>query len=134
METLSIRTGRRTEIVDITAQVRRAVEASGVRDGMCLVNCPHTTAGIAIQEHADPAVARDLAERLEHLAPHGAPWRHAEGNADSHVKSALVGPGQVLPVSGGHLVLGTWQGVFFCEFDGPRRDRRVIVTVLADAA
>lgn len=129
METLSIRTEHRTQMVDITSQVRRVVDAGGVTEGVCLVNCPHTTAGIAIQEHADPDVARDLADRLEALAPRGGSWRHLEGNADSHVKSALVGPSQTLPVSGGRLVLGTWQGIFFCEFDGPR-SRQVHVQVV----
>lgn len=124
-----MRTGRRDEIVDITREVARVVGGSGVAEGICLVSCPHTTAGIAVQEHADPDVARDLGERLDALAPRDAPWHHREGNADAHVKSALVGPGQLLPVSGGRLVLGTWQGVFLCEFDGPR-DRSVHVQVV----
>lgn len=120
METISVRTKTRTEAVDITGEVRRVVEASGVAEGLCLVNCPHTTAGIAVQEHADPDVMRDVSSLLAELAPEGGPWRHSEGNADAHVKSALVGPGKVLPISDGRLVLGTWQGIFFCEFDGPR--------------
>lgn len=120
METLSIRSARRTEAVDITGPVRSVVERSGVSEGICLVYSPHTTAGIVVQEHADAAVAGDLLGRLEELAPREAAWRHREGNADAHVKTALVGAGEVLPVSGGELVLGTWQGVFLCEFDGPR--------------
>lgn len=120
METLQVRTRSRTETLDITGEVRRVVQASGVIEGLCLVNCPHTTAGIAVQEHADPDVMRDVSSLLAELAPESARWRHAEGNADAHVKSALVGSSKVLPISDGQLVLGTWQGVFFCEFDGPR--------------
>ena len=120
METLQVSTRSRIETVDITEEVRDVVQASGVSEGLCLVNCPHTTAGIAVQEHADPDVMRDVSSVLAELAPESARWRHSEGNADAHVKSALVGPGKVLPISDGQLVLGTWQGVFFCEFDGPR--------------
>lgn len=129
METIQIRTRSRTEMLDITGEVRRVVEASGIVEGLCLVDCPHTTAGIAVQEHADPDVMRDVSERLAELAPESARWRHSEGNADAHVKSALVGPSKVLPISDGRLVLGTWQGVFFCEFDGPR-SRTVHVQVV----
>jgi secondary thiamine-phosphate synthase enzyme len=120
VETIQIRTKSRTETVDITGEVRRVVQASGIAEGLCLVNCPHTTAGIAVQEHADPDVMRDVSSLLAELAPESAGWRHSEGNADAHVKSALVGPSKALPISDGMLVLGTWQGVFFCEFDGPR--------------
>lgn len=129
METLQVSTRSRIETVDITEEVRDVVQASGVSEGLCLVNCPHTTAGIAVQEHADPDVMRDVSSVLTELAPEGARWRHTEGNADAHVKSALVGPGKILPISGGQLVLGTWQGVFLCEFDGPR-SRTVQVQVV----
>jgi secondary thiamine-phosphate synthase enzyme len=130
METIQLETHRRTEFRDITAEVRKIVRASGVSDGMCLVSSPHTTAGITVQEHADPDVMRDLDSRLALLVPQDADWRHdSEGNADSHVKATLVGPSQVLPVSEGELVLGTWQGIFFCEFDGPR-SRRVHVKIV----
>jgi secondary thiamine-phosphate synthase enzyme len=129
METISVQSRFRTDFLDITAQVRRTVAAAGIREGICLVSSPHTTAGITVQEHADPDVVQDLGERLETLAPEGTGWHHSEGNADSHVKTALIGHSQSLPVSEGELVLGTWQGIFLCEFDGPRR-RRVHVQVV----
>jgi secondary thiamine-phosphate synthase enzyme len=124
-------TSRREELVDITSRVVEAVRAEGVATGLVNVHCPHTTAGIAVNEHADPDVARDLLDGLARLAaPLAAGWRHAEGNSDAHVKASLVGTGVTLPISGGSVVLGTWQGVFFCEFDGPR-SRHVLITVVA---
>jgi secondary thiamine-phosphate synthase enzyme len=117
-------------MVDITDEVQEAVAASGVVDGLCLVSSPHTTAGITVNEHADPDVAHDMLLWLERAVPRAQPgFRHAEGNSDSHIKAALVGTAATLPVRGGRLALGTWQGVFFCEFDGPRQ-RRCWVQVL----
>jgi secondary thiamine-phosphate synthase enzyme len=128
---IRIRTERRTQVVEITRQVREAVE--GERGSAALVYVPHTTAGVTINEHADPAVARDLESALERIVDDGWPWEHVEPgeeNAPTHVRAALMGPSVVVPLVGlGSLELGVWQGIFFCEFDGPR-DRQVYVTVL----
>lgn len=123
-----VSTGTRAQLVDITSRVREVVRGSGVREGICQVYIPHTTAGVTVNEAADPDVAADILEHLERLVPRGR-YRHREGNADAHIKASLVGFSAALPVFGGDLALGTWQGVFLCEFDGPRR-RRVWVTVL----
>ncbi|RPJ74099.1 MAG: YjbQ family protein [Desulfobacteraceae bacterium] len=127
---LTVTTRTRTELIDITAAVRRAVAASGVQEGLCLVAAPHTTAGITVNEAADPSVPADILMVLNRMVPWEADYRHREGNSPAHVKSTLVGSSQALAVENGDLVLGTWQGVFFCEFDGPRR-RSVQVRVLA---
>ncbi len=116
-----VRTGPRSAFVDITSQVNRAVDEMGMADGAVLVWVPHTTAGVTVNEGADPDVVRDMVEALDRAVPWDAGWRHAEGNAAAHVKSSLVGCGQLVPVAGGRLDLGAWQTVWFCEFDGPRR-------------
>lgn len=122
MPAFDVRTSQRNEFVEITAEVRRAVAASGVTDGLCVVYCPHTTAAITVQENADPDVVHDLLSWLNRHIPQDVPgFRHAEGNSDSHLKASLVGPSVTLLVENGNLVLGRWQGVYFCEFDGPRR-------------
>jgi secondary thiamine-phosphate synthase enzyme len=126
--TIEVETSSRVQFVDITADVRRVVAGAGIREGLCHVYVPHTTAGLTVNEGADPDVVRDILDQMEKIAPQGGRYRHAEGNADAHIRSALVGISQQLPVIGGNLALGTWQSVFFCEFDGPRR-RRVVVTV-----
>lgn len=133
METLSVRTSSRTDMADITGQVEKAVASSGVREGVCVITVPHTTAGVTINENADPSVRKDMAEALERLVPWRGGYSHAEGNAAAHIKSALVGHSALLPVSGGKLVLGTWQGVFLCEFDGPRTRTCYISIVPASA-
>ncbi|MBY0514278.1 MAG: secondary thiamine-phosphate synthase enzyme YjbQ [Gemmataceae bacterium] len=121
MTSFDVRTRQRTEFVEITGQVRDAVRTAGLKDGVCVVYCPHTTAAITIQENADPDVVRDMLLWLNHHVPKDLPgFRHAEGNSDSHLKSSLVGSSATVIVRGGDLVLGTWQGVYFCEFDGPR--------------
>lgn len=121
MHSFSVRTRSRTEFVEITAQVRDVVRAAGVRSGLCLVYCPHTTAAVTIQENADPDVVRDMLLWLNRHIPKDVPgFRHTEGNSDSHLKASLVGPSVTIPVHDGQLVFGTWQGVYFCEFDGPR--------------
>ncbi len=127
---LTVTTRTRTELIDITAAVRQAVAASGVQEGLCLVAALHTTAGITVNEAADPGVATDILMVLNRMVPWEADYRHREGNSPAHVKSTLVGSSQALSVENGDLVLGTWQGVFFCEFDGPRR-RSVQVRMLA---
>lgn len=126
---LSIRTNARSDMVDITSSVQAVVSASKVDSGLCHVFVPHTTAGITIQENADPDVVADFLTALERLVPQNVGYRHVEGNSDSHVKASLVGSSVTIPVQGGRLQLGTWQAVYLCEFDGPRL-RKVIVTVV----
>jgi secondary thiamine-phosphate synthase enzyme len=116
--------------VDVTAQVQKAVASSGVAAGVCHLYVPHTTAAITINERADPDVARDFEAAIDRLIPTHGPYRHSEGNSDSHVKSILVGASVTVPVESGKLALGRWQGVFFCEFDGPR-ERKLNVLVVA---
>ncbi len=119
--TFSVRTRSREELVDITAQVESAIKRLEATAGVVTVYCPHTTAGITINENADPSVCRDILETLRRLVPAGqSHFQHAEGNADSHVKSSLVGCSEQLLVEDGRLSLGTWQGIFLAEFDGPR--------------
>jgi secondary thiamine-phosphate synthase enzyme len=130
MTEFSIRTTARNEFVEITDRVQQAVEAAGVREGFCVVYCPHTTAAITVNENADPDVVHDMLLYLNKAIPQHQPgFRHAEQNSDSHIKASLVGPSVTLIVSGGKVVLGRWQGIYFCEFDGPRT-RHVHVTVI----
>jgi secondary thiamine-phosphate synthase enzyme len=131
MEVLRVKTGRRTQLVDVTEQVARAVATAGVVSGVCYLYVPHTTAGVMINEHFDPDVATDLEGVLERLVPRSGPYRHSEGNSDSHAKAVLTGTSQMIFVEQGKLVLGRWQGVFFCEFDGPR-ERKMLVKVMDD--
>jgi secondary thiamine-phosphate synthase enzyme len=131
MEVLRVKTGRRTQLVDVTEQVERAVAAAGVVSGVCYLYVPHTTAGVMINEHFDPDVATDLEGVFERLVPRSGPYRHSEGNSDSHAKAVLTGTSQMILVEQGKLVLGQWQGVFFCEFDGPR-ERKMWVRVMGD--
>jgi secondary thiamine-phosphate synthase enzyme len=128
---IEVKTGSRTETVDITRRVREAVRASGVQEGLCVVYVPHTTAAVTVNEHADPSVARDVQNALSKLVPAGAGYAHAEGNADAHIKAVMVGASETVIVRTGDLVLGTWQGIFFCEFDGPRW-RKIFVRVIGE--
>jgi secondary thiamine-phosphate synthase enzyme len=122
MDTLSIQTRRRNEFVDITPLVRQSLRRGGVRSGVCVVYCPHTTAAITINENADPDVVHDMLLWLERTIPQQQPgFRHGEGNSDSHLKASLIGSSATVIVEDGDLVLGRWQGVYFCEFDGPRQ-------------
>lgn len=120
LETISVKTSSRTELVDVTSQVQDELTQSGIRDGRVSLYVPHTTAAITINEGADPAVKADILMVLNQIIPWEANYRHMEGNSPAHVKASLLGPGETLLVSGGRLVLGTWQKIFFCEFDGPR--------------
>ena len=129
MQELSVPTNTRSEFIDITDQVQAAVRAEGITEGLCHVFVPHTTAGVTINENADPDVSRDVQVTLTGLIPHAGDYRHVEGNSDSHVKSTLVNASATVPVSKGRLMLGTWQAIYFCEFDGPRR-RRCLVTAI----
>jgi secondary thiamine-phosphate synthase enzyme len=131
MKTLSVKTNRRTQFVDITREVEQAVRESAVKSAVCYVYVPHTTAGIAINEHADPDVASDVEGVFDRLIPHQGPYRHAEGNTDSHMKAILTGTSQTILIENGKLALGTWQGIFLCEFDGPRH-RTIFVRILPD--
>jgi secondary thiamine-phosphate synthase enzyme len=126
--TLEVRTGSKAEFVDLTARVQEVVAASGVSDGLCQVFVPHTTAGVTINENADPSVKADILMVLNKLVSDRGPYRHLEGNSPAHVKASLMGPQLTVIVSQGRLLLGEWQGIFFCEFDGPRH-RRVYVKV-----
>jgi len=122
MDTFTVQTRRRNEFVEITEQVRQSLERAGVRDGIGVVYCPHTTAAITINENADPDVVHDMLLWLERVVPKDQPgFRHGEGNSDSHLKASLVGSSATVLVEDGRLVLGRWQGVYFCEFDGPRQ-------------
>jgi secondary thiamine-phosphate synthase enzyme len=133
MRSFNIRTTRRNEFVEITEEVRSAVRESGLKSGACVVYCPHTTAGVTVQENADPDVVHDMLLWLNgHIPKDVSGFRHAEGNSDSHIKSSLVGTSVMILVEDGDLVLGTWQGVYFCEFDGART-RKVLVQTIANA-
>ncbi|MFC1824610.1 secondary thiamine-phosphate synthase enzyme YjbQ [Thermodesulfobacteriota bacterium] len=125
---LNVKTGSRTDMIDITASVQKEVSKSDVKEGVCNVYVPHTTAGITINEGADPAVCRDIMAKLNEMVPPDAGYRHMEGNADSHIKASLMGSSVSILIEKGRLVLGTWQKIFFCEFDGPR-SRRVYLKV-----
>lgn len=120
MNTLEIRSRMREELIDLTGEIGRAVAASGVRDGLCLVFVPHTTAAVTINENADPDVKADILMALREVVPDGLPYEHAEGNSPAHIKSSLVGSSVAVIVEDGRLQLGTWQGICLCEFDGPR--------------
>lgn len=131
MQTLIVKTDRRTQLLEVTGQVQKSVSASKVSQGICYLYVPHTTAAITINENADPDVARDIESALDRLVPKTGPYHHSEGNSDSHIKSVLVGASQTVFVENGKLALGRWQGIFFCEFDGPR-ERKLIVKVTSD--
>ncbi|HUS45077.1 MAG TPA: secondary thiamine-phosphate synthase enzyme YjbQ [Phycisphaerae bacterium] len=121
MQTLTVKTGSRVEMVDITSHVADAIAKEGVSEGTAVVFVPHTTAGVTINENADPSVTRDIVAETNKIVPFDDAYHHTEGNSAAHIKSCLFGPSLVLLVSGGRPVLGTWQAVYFCEFDGPRR-------------
>lgn len=129
METVEVKTSSRTELVDITAKVEKAVKSFGLRDGICIVYVPHTTAGVTVNENADPSVKRDITMETNKVIPFQDGYSHVEGNAAAHIKSSLVGTSVTLLVEQGEIVLGTWQGIFFCEFDGPR-NRKALVKVV----
>lgn len=129
MPVINIPTSRRVEFIDITKKVQRALSNAGIQSGLCHVFVPHTTAGVTINENADPDVVRDIVTTLERLVPERGDYRHGEGNSDAHIKASIMGFSQSIPVENGRLALGTWQGVYFCEFDGPRT-RQMRITLL----
>ena len=133
MYRLSIRTGGKVDFQDITGTVRDTISSSGVKSGVCHVFVPHTTAGVTINEHADPSVVQDIMAQLDKMVPQHNRYRHLEGNSPAHIKASLVGSSQTLFVEDGKPVLGTWQGVFFCEFDGPR-NRSLLIKIVPDGA
>ncbi len=126
--TISVKTHTRIDMVDITSSVQSEISKTGVTDGICVVYVPHTTAGMTINEGADPDVCQDMIKKFTDLVPPDAGYRHMEGNSDSHIKTSIIGSSVTVIVEDGRLVLGTWQKIFFCEFDGPR-SRKVYVKV-----
>lgn len=133
MRSLTIPSRRREELVDVTAQIQDVVAGSGVDAGLCVLYCPHTTAAVTVNEGADPDVATDVASGLAKLIPRSWGFRHAEGNSDAHIKTSLTGPSLTMIIANGRLVLGTWQRVFLCEYDGPRK-RELLVKIVPDRA
>ncbi|HXU48129.1 MAG TPA: secondary thiamine-phosphate synthase enzyme YjbQ [Candidatus Binatia bacterium] len=129
--TLRLRTSRRTELRNVTAEIEKLVSASGCKRGVCHLYVPHTTAGVMINEGYDPDVARDIEVTLDRLVPHTGDYRHSEGNSDSHIKLALVGSSETVWIENGRLALGRWQVIFFAEFDGPRT-RELRVKIVSD--
>jgi len=129
MKEITVQTRARAEMIDITAAVQKIIREEGIESGICLVYTPHTTAAVTINENADPDVPRDILAALDRAVPLAGNYRHAEGNSAAHVKSSLVGASEPVIIEGGRLVLGTWQSIFFCEFDGPRT-RKVYVKFL----
>lgn len=126
MEIITVSTKRRNELIDITAEVTRLVQKQKIISGVCVVFCPHTTSGITINENADADVQKDIVSHLEQIVPEDKSYRHSEGNADSHIKSSLLGSSLTIIIEDGQLVLGTWQGIYLCECDGPR-NRKVYI-------
>lgn len=134
---LTVKTKAKTELIDITSQVQKQIDAlareSGITDGLCILFVPHTTAAVTINESADPSVREDILTVLNEMVPWNAPYRHLEGNSPAHIKSSLIGASELVVVENSRLVLGTWQGIFFCEFDGPRT-RKVNVKLFGNSA
>ena len=131
MERISVKTNSRIQLTDITDKVQEVLDKSKIKEGVCLIFCPHTTAGLTINENSDPSVQRDIINTLNKLVPAHAGYAHSEGNADSHVKSFLFGSSLTLFLEGGRLAFGTWQGIYFCESDGPR-SREVWVKIIKE--
>jgi secondary thiamine-phosphate synthase enzyme len=128
---LSVKTRKRTELIDITSEINQHIQKSGTDQGLCMIYVPHTTAAVTINESADPSVKSDILKVLNQIIPWEANYRHLEGNSPAHIKSTLVGSSELIAIENGRLILGTWQGIFFCEFDGPRT-RKVDVRIVAE--
>ncbi len=129
MQIVEISTKKRVEFIDITSRVKTAIQTDGIKEGLCVVFCPHTTAALTINENADPSVRKDIINHLEKIVPYSREYTHLEGNADAHIKASLLGSSLTVIVKEGMLVLGTWQGIYFCEFDGPRTRKVYIQAV-----
>ena len=129
MTKLNVKTSKHTQMLDITADVQRAVTESGVKSGICVVFVPHTTAAVTINENADPDVVRDFTTEINKIVPWEDGYHHMEGNSAAHLKSSMIGFSEQIIIEDGRLLLGTWQGIYFCEYDGPRQ-RRVLVKIL----
>ena len=133
MTRIELQTSQRTEMIPITHQVQQALNDSGIKEGVCHLYVPHTTAGLAINENADPMVAHDVLHVVDQIIPLADPaYRHMEDNSAAHVKAILLGGSETVFIAEGRLVLGTWQGIFFCEFDGPRGQRSIVCTIIGD--
>jgi len=128
---IEIQTRAKVDLVDITSEIQQAITEAGIEEGICFLFCPHTTAGLVLNENWDPSVEKDVAMLLEHMVPEGLPYRHAEGNSPAHIKSVLVGTDHFIFIQRGQLQMGNWQCIFFAEFDGPRR-RKVWIKALRD--
>jgi len=131
IQTFQVKTTTQTEFIDVTHSVQGAVQKAGMRDGICIIFIPHTTAAVTINENADPSVIQDIVMELNKIVPFKDQYRHMEGNSPAHIKASLVGCSEIVFVESGKLVLGTWQGIFFCEFDGPR-NRKVHVKMISE--
>ena len=129
IQTFQVKTTAQTEFIDITSSVQQGVQKTGVEEGICIIFVPHTTAAVTINENADPSVPQDIVMELNKIVPFEDRYQHREGNSPAHIKASLLGCSQTVLIESGKLVLGTWQGIFFCEFDGPR-DRKVHVKVI----
>lgn len=130
LKRISISTHSQVELVNITSSIEKTVSESGVKEGVCYIFVPHTTAGITINEGADPSVKEDIINQLNKIVPFKESYLHLEGNSPAHIKASIIGSSEIVFIEGGHLVLGTWQSLYFCEFDGPRR-RKVLVKIIA---
>jgi secondary thiamine-phosphate synthase enzyme len=130
IQTFQVKTSKQTEFIDITRSVQKAVEKTGVEEGTCFIFVPHTTAAVTINENADPSVCLDIVRQLNQIVPFQDQYQHLEGNSSAHIKASLIGCSQTVFVESGRLVLGTWQGIYFCEFDGPR-NRNVNIKVIS---
>jgi secondary thiamine-phosphate synthase enzyme len=134
MKTITVKTHSQTEMIDITGEVQSALQSEKFSDGICMLYVPHTTAAVTINESADPSVRRDILMVLNQMVPWKADYRHREGNSPAHVKTSLMGASELVSVENGRMVLGTWQGIFFCEFDGPRTRKLHIKLIATPAA
>ena len=128
---ITIKTGAQVDLKDITSEVKKVVSSSGVQSGVCYLFVPHTTSGVTVNEQADPSVVEDVITQLDNVIPQHQHYRHLEGNSPAHIKAILVGSSETLIIENGGLILGTWQGIFFCEFDGPR-NRNLLIKIIPD--
>lgn len=128
---MEIKTKSKVDFQEITSEIRKVIESSGVKSGVCYLFVPHTTAGVTVNEHADPSVVKDVIDQLDMVIPQHRQYRHGEGNSPAHIKASLMGSSQILPIENGKPILGTWQGIFFCEFDGPR-NRSLLIKIVTD--